>query len=671
MERWFGREILDHSRAGIDLTYAARGLPFLMDHDTRTQIGVLEDVALGKDGKLRAMARPGNHPDAAWVFADIRSGIRPHISIGYRVLEMKLEESGERGDTYRVTRWMPMEGSTVPVPADITVGVGRSMDRVQVGDRVRVRDGMAHDEMTKDVDGTVREISTNAIGIEFDGMDGVHKWYVASELEAASDEGRGFRASDSNAGVGRATPDAQQFPVQILDSRKAQEVPMSGTENQAAPASGAAVGVGVGRDFDAERKARNAELANLATLAGMPETLADALSRDLSPAQYARELQDKKIEAAANLPSAGVQLTPRESQSYSVLRALGAQVAMMQGNPRAWEAAGFEREVSNEIAKRMGADTGRLFVPMGMQVRVAVTGQTAGTTSLGGAGVQTTVLDLIELLRNNMVVRQAGARVLTGLSSNITFPRQTAANTLSWTGENPSTGNANTNMTFDNVTLSPKTAMVSTAASRQAILQFNQDLEQIVRDDLAQVIARGLDLAALDGTGSSNQPTGVMRASGTSTVTTTFGSNGAVPDWAAIVQFETTLASSNAPTAGGWKWITTPGIRGKLKQTLQNTVAGANWVWEGNGTMNGYEALVTTQMPTNYTAGTSTTICHGMVLGNWPELLIGEFGGGIEIIVDPYTVASQNMIQYHAVVMADIAIRHGASFALTKAAKVA
>lgn len=58
----------------------------------------------------------------------------------------------------------------------------------QVGDRVRVRDDMAHDEMTKGVDGTVREISTPAIGIEFDGMDGVHKWYVASELEAAGNE---------------------------------------------------------------------------------------------------------------------------------------------------------------------------------------------------------------------------------------------------------------------------------------------------------------------------------------------------------------------------------------------------------------------------------------------------------------------------------------------------
>jgi HK97 family phage major capsid protein len=445
---------------------------------------------------------------------------------------------------------------------------------------------------------------------------------------------------------------------------------MSEQVTSPAPAGGAPT-IATGRDFDAERKQRNAQLVNLATLAGMPETLADALARDIEPAQYARELQEKKIAQAEKSPSAGVALTARESGDYSFLRALGAQVAMMQGNPRAWEKAGFEREVSHEIGRKLGrGDSGSFFVPLkGLSARAAVTGQVAGTTSLGGAGVQTTVLDMIELLRNNMVVKQAGARVLTGLSANITFPRQITANTLSWTGENPSSGNTNTSMTYDNVTLSPKTAMVSTAASRQSILQFNEDLEALVRADLAEVIGRGLDLAALDGTGANSQPTGVLRQTGLNTVTTTFGSNGAVPDWAAIVQFETALASANAPTGGGWKWITTPGIRGKLKQTLQNTVSGALWCWESGDVMNSYPALVSNQMPSNYTAGTSTTICHGMVLGAWSECLIGEFGGGVEIIVDPYTVASQNMIQYHAIVMADVAVRHGASFAFTKAAK--
>ena len=557
-----------------------------MDHDTRTQIGVLEDVTLGKDGKLRAHARAGNHPDAAWVFRDIRDGIRPNISVGYRVLEMKLEGSDERGDTYRVTRWLPMEGSTVPVPADITVGAGR------------------------------------------------------------------------------AASDPQSFPVTILDSRKAQEVPMSGTNDQAAPASGTA---SVGRDFDAERKQRNAEMVAIADIAGRRDLLADAIARDITPSAFMRELQDAKIRDAEKAPSTALKLTERESNTYSLLRAVNAQMQTMLGDPRAWERAGFEKEISDHIAQSVGRAARGFHMPLGIQTRASVTGNTAGTTSLGGAGVQTTVLDLIELLRNKMVVQQLGARVLTGLSSNITFPRQITSNTMSWTGENPSTGNTNTAATFDNVTLAPKTAMVSTAFSRQLAVQSSVDAEQFARNDIATVGAIGLDLASLDGTGSSNQPTGIMRA-GANTVTTTFGANGAVPDWAALVQFETNLATNNAPGTD-WKWLTTPGIRGKLKQTLKNTVNGAQYIWGDDNNVAGYAAAVSNQMPSNYTAGTSTTICHGMILGYWPELLIGEFGGSLDILVDPYTLASQGMVQLHAFMMADIAARHLNSFSITKAAK--
>lgn len=78
---------------------------------------------------------------------------------------------------------------------DGTQGVDDEIEP-KVGDRVRVRDGMAHDEMTKGVDGTVREVATPAIGIEFDGMDGVHKWYVAAELQAATEEEEGKSSDD-------------------------------------------------------------------------------------------------------------------------------------------------------------------------------------------------------------------------------------------------------------------------------------------------------------------------------------------------------------------------------------------------------------------------------------------------------------------------------------------
>lgn len=55
---------------------------------------------------------------------------------------------------------------------------------LKVGDRVKVKPGKNHDEKTKDAVGTVKEVSTPALGIEFDNMKGMtHKWYVEDELE--------------------------------------------------------------------------------------------------------------------------------------------------------------------------------------------------------------------------------------------------------------------------------------------------------------------------------------------------------------------------------------------------------------------------------------------------------------------------------------------------------
>lgn len=55
---------------------------------------------------------------------------------------------------------------------------------LKVGDRVKVKPGKHHDEKTKEATGTVKEVSTAALGVEFDNMKGmVHKWYVEDELE--------------------------------------------------------------------------------------------------------------------------------------------------------------------------------------------------------------------------------------------------------------------------------------------------------------------------------------------------------------------------------------------------------------------------------------------------------------------------------------------------------
>lgn len=56
---------------------------------------------------------------------------------------------------------------------------------IAVGDRVKVKPEKAHDSMTKGKVGTVKEIKTPALGIKFDGMAEMHKWYIEDEVEKA------------------------------------------------------------------------------------------------------------------------------------------------------------------------------------------------------------------------------------------------------------------------------------------------------------------------------------------------------------------------------------------------------------------------------------------------------------------------------------------------------
>ena len=124
VERSFGMEVLEHSAEAIDLSFLNSGrAPLLLDHDPEQQIGVIESVDLdGSARRLRATVRFGKGPLAREVFDDVVDGIRANVSIGYAINKLERKEK----DTYVAKSWRPVEASIVSIPADVTVGVGRS-----------------------------------------------------------------------------------------------------------------------------------------------------------------------------------------------------------------------------------------------------------------------------------------------------------------------------------------------------------------------------------------------------------------------------------------------------------------------------------------------------------------------------------------------------------------
>jgi HK97 family phage major capsid protein len=133
-ERYFGWEILGHSPEECRLGRLNNGGAFLVDHNTRDQVGVVEKCWIGQDRKGRSLVRFGKSVRASEIFQDVSDGIRKNTSVSYDVHKMVLikSEAVDNGkstvDTYRVTDWEPLEISLVSVPADTTVGIGRDKE---------------------------------------------------------------------------------------------------------------------------------------------------------------------------------------------------------------------------------------------------------------------------------------------------------------------------------------------------------------------------------------------------------------------------------------------------------------------------------------------------------------------------------------------------------------
>ena len=128
--REYGYEILDHQRSSIDLNFINSGrAPLLLDHDARQQIGRVVSVSVDEGGrKSRALVQFSKNSELArTIFDDVKDGIRANISVGYAVNRMEMtDEKIDGRSVYRAMNWEPREISVIAIPADDSVGIGRS-----------------------------------------------------------------------------------------------------------------------------------------------------------------------------------------------------------------------------------------------------------------------------------------------------------------------------------------------------------------------------------------------------------------------------------------------------------------------------------------------------------------------------------------------------------------
>jgi HK97 family phage major capsid protein/HK97 family phage prohead protease len=128
VQRWWGVEVLSHDPSAVDLARLRDGAPLLMNHNDRDQIGVVESVSIDADRRGRAVVRFGRSARAEEILQDVKDGIRRKVSVGYFINEAKLTEERDDEEVWTITNWTPFEISIVPIAADTSVGVGRSLE---------------------------------------------------------------------------------------------------------------------------------------------------------------------------------------------------------------------------------------------------------------------------------------------------------------------------------------------------------------------------------------------------------------------------------------------------------------------------------------------------------------------------------------------------------------
>jgi HK97 family phage major capsid protein len=316
---------------------------------------------------------------------------------------------------------------------------------------------------------------------------------------------------------------------------------------------------------------------------------------------------------------------------------------------------GIEKEVSDEIAHRTGKSPQGFFMPTTLPMgRI----NNALDTTAGAGAIQTTVdaAQFIEILRNRMVLKQAGVRFIGDLVGNLALPKQTAGSASYWVadGSAPAAGTP----AIAQVVFTPHICGCYTDLSRNFIKQSSLDAEMFARDDLAKSIAHELDRAGLNGSGEGAQPTGILQNSNVTVLP--LGTNGGAPTWQAMVDMEATVAGQNADIAGETPvYIASPAAKGTMKTTAKTSAGYPVFLWEDDE-VNGCAAMHTKSMPSNLTKGYGTNL-SSLVYGYFSEMVIGQWGG-VDVLVDPYTGSSSGTVRVVALCDIDIQVRHPESF---------
>ena len=643
-------EVLLHGKDNVDLSRLNGGAPFLDSHDAWERASVI-GVVIPKSAKVdgeRGTARVRMDSESARadeVLGQLDRLGMDKISVGYKVLEWRRTKARDRddgvddADLMEAIRWQPMEISSVILPADDTVGIGRQDD--------------AGNFFVRTIDTKARPVAP-----------------AAREEEKPVDEETKVDAKDAQ--EEHAAP-SEPTPAEVLAQERERVSALKAQGKAHAAAGGEAVADEV--------------IESGGTVANFHEAMNE------------RYRTKPTAPAPANSGDGAIGMTRREVKSFSFAR---AALALAFPNNRAYQAAAaFEREAmqaANDL-KRRDADVAvrspytipmdvlrapitddpgvarELAAKMPPTVRDVLQRATSITTTDGTSGqnlVATMLLDgsFIDLLRAQSAFLPQ-AYMLSDLVGNVDIPRRTKASAPTWRAQGGS-DSAASDVTFDRVQLSPKMLYVEIDYSITQMLQSSPEIEGLMRLDMVQQSALKIDAAVVAGSGANNEPTGMLAMLGTandadiavdkiqliySGASAAAANTGEPLTFDALTKMRTQVARAHG-NLGASRFALNANTVGKLMRTAVES--GTEWkLYDVRTPMRpvlAYPVLESEQLPSDRSKGTKSGLSV-VAFGDFSEVIYATWGGQ-DIQSDPYSDRRSAMIRLSLIQHADIGFRH-------------
>ena len=230
--------------------------------------------------------------------------------------------------------------------------------------------------------------------------------------------------------------------------------------------------------------------------------------------------------------------------------------------------------------------------------------------------VATDKLNILSPLMGKSILAEAGATFLTGLVGNISIPNYTGS-TCGWKGELEAADNGKG--AFGSVELSPKRLTAYIDISKQFLTQDSVGAEEMLRADIVNSLVAKLEQTIFgDAAGDSTKPAGIFN-----------GAEVAAPSYQGVCEAEAAVTDYS----GEKRFVMSPTAKSAFKQaTISGTKSDLRLLLE-DGEVDGYPV-----------SDSSNVVAGGYAFGDFSELVVAQWGG-IDIVVDPYTLATKNAIR--------------------------